>query len=328
MLATGARARTVFLILALCLTASSPALSQSPAFFSASKSPDRRSISATWLAKCQPQSVDWLTETRRSDPGEWPATGNAAPGDFAVSSARDPLCAESAPLSATPRAPIDDYPCASRITRTGVVPGAAQAPGCTAPADTISAELSGLGKEGAKIFRAREDVLDILRSENACSEWFAAKDPSAAETFQSLNFLLDKDGPREVLESQLTGDVRVWRHPYVARAMQDGGARTAITINAYGAFYRIQGPVLKASPEGGPVQTDGARVLKVGSYLGDTHAAQIVTLLHEFGHVIDLLPEDADDLDGKSVHNTDEVLRHCRAEVEARAKHTKQTASR
>jgi hypothetical protein len=50
--------------------------------------------------------------------------------------------------------------------------------------------------------------------------------------------------------------------------------------------------------------------------------------LHEFGHIIDLLPEDADNLDGKSVRNTDEVLRHCRAEVEVRAQHTKQSAKR
>jgi len=34
----------------------------------------------------------------------------------------------------------------------------------------------------------------------------------------------------------------------------------------------------------------------------------MVTLLHEFGHIIDLLPEDARNLDGKSVKNTDAVL--------------------
>jgi len=118
------------------------------------------------------------------------------------------------------------------------------------------------------------------------------------------------------------------RHPYVARATQDGGAHTAITINAYGAFYRTQGQVQKISQEGLPLQLDGTRVLTVGSYSGNTLPAQMITLLHEFGHIIDLLPEDADSLDGKSGRNTDEVLRHCRAEVEVRANRTGQPVAR
>ena len=92
-----------------------------------------------------------------------------------------------------------------------------------------------------------------------------------------------------------------------------------LAINAHGAFYRAQGNAVKVIPEGGPVHVDGTRMLTVGAYRGDTLPAQMVTLLHEFGHIIDLLPEDADNLDGKSVRNTDEVLRHCRAAVEARS---------
>jgi len=42
-------------------------------------------------------------------------------------------------------------------------------------------------------------------------------------------------------------------------------------------------------------------------------------LLHEFGHVINLLPLDFDNVDGKSVQNTAEVLRYCRAESMPRA---------
>jgi hypothetical protein len=189
------------------------------------------------------------------------------------------------------------------------------------------AELSGLGKAGVKIARARREVLDILRSGNACTEWFATKDTNPADTFQSLSFLLDKRGRQEILESELPASLHVWRQPYVAKATQDGGAHTAITINAHGAFYRPQGSVLKMPPEGGPLQPDGTRLLTVGSYTGDTLPAQMVTLLHEFGHIIDLLPEDADNLDGKSVRNTDEVLRHCRAEVQARTQQAKQTAN-
>jgi hypothetical protein len=189
------------------------------------------------------------------------------------------------------------------------------------------AGLPGLGKAGVKIARARREVLDILRSGNACAEWFATKDTNPAETFRSLSFLLDKRGPQKILESEQPASSHVWRQPYVARATQDGGAHTAITINAYGAFYRTQGNVIKLAPEGGPFEAGGTRLLTVGSYQGDTLPAQMVTLLHEFGHIIDLLPEDADNLDGKSVRNTDEVLRHCRAEVQARTQQAKQAAN-
>jgi len=54
----------------------------------------------------------------------------------------------------------------------------------------------------------------------------------------------------------------------------------------------------------------------------------MITLLHEFGHIIDLLPQDADNLDGQSVRNTDEVMRHCRPEVEARSKQASRRAGR
>jgi hypothetical protein len=199
---------------------------------------------------------------------------------------------------------------------------------CNASADTIPAELSALGKAGAKIARAREEVLNILLTENACTEWFEIKESAPAATFQSLSFQLDEHGPQDVLETR-RGDASVlWHQPYVASATQDGGAHSAITINANGAFYRTLGQVLKVGLEAGPQRADGTRLLTVGKYAGGTLPAQMITLLHEFGHIVDLLPEDADNLDGKSVRNTDEVLRHCRGKVEARAQQAKQTAKR
>lgn len=326
MLAARIGLRFAFLVLAICLIASTPTHSQSSASFNASKAPRKRTNFAAWLAKCRPSSTDTQAGARLSDGSEWPAPGNAIPGDFKVPSAGDASCADSA-LSAPSRSSFDDR-CTDGVPRIPVVPGVPHTFACAESADTVAAELSGLGKAGVKIARAREDVLDILRSGNACAEWFATKDAKPAQTFQSLSFLLDKRGQREVFESDQPESMRVWRQPYVASATQDGGPYTAITINAYGAFYRPQGTVLKTAPEGGPVHTDGTRLLKVGSYLGDTEPAQVVTLLHEFGHIIDLLPGDRDNLDGKSVRNTDEVLRHCRAEVETRTRQAKQTANR
>ncbi len=267
--------------------------------------------------------MDVLLSGRLGEEGELPAVESAIPADFNVPGARNALCVEVA--LASPSQLSADDPCASSGTRTEVVP---RSFACNESEDPVVAELSELGKPGLKIARAREDVLDILRSGNACAEWFATKDANPTETFRSLSFRLDKHGPQQIFESELPQSVHLWRQPYVANATQDGGAHTAITINAYGAFYRAQGTVLKTVPEGGPLQRGGTRFLTVGSYQGDTLPAQMVTLLHEFGHIIDLLPEDADNLDGKSVRNTDDVLRHCRTEIQARSQQAKQTMNR
>ena len=200
--------------------------------------------------------------------------------------------------------------------------------GITPPVDAIALQLASLGKLGLPLARARSEVLAILASDNACTEWFAAKDSAPADTFRSLIFSIDRHGQENILESESRNALRYYRQPYVARATQDGGANTGITVNANGAFYREQGTVQKLRDDGFPFRTDGTRLLTVGAYMGSTLEAQMVTLLHEFGHVIDLLPEDADNLDGRSVRNTDEVLRHCRPEIETRSKLLRQSAKR
>jgi hypothetical protein len=322
MLATGKSLRTLFLVLAICLIGTTRTYSQSPRFFNASKSPSNRTSSGAWRAKCEAVSANGFAGGGTA----WPAVGNAAPGDFSAPGAPEASCVEAA-LRGTPRVSADD-PCPETVVGAAGDPSGPRNPACNDSGDPVLAELSSLGSAGVKLARAREEVLEILRSENACTAWFLSKDAKPADTFQSLNFLLDQRGPKDVLESNGAASMVIFRQPYVARATQDGGAHTAITINAHGAFYHTLGNALKIAPEGGPVHADGTRLLTVGAYRGDTLPAQMVTLLHEFGHIIDLLPKDADNLDGKSVRNTDEVLRHCRAEVEARSQPAKPTAKR
>jgi hypothetical protein len=241
--------------------------------------------------------------------------------DSSVEGPPDGVCLDAS-LPAVPRAHADN-PCPQRAT--AISPVLRTSP-CNEAEDTVPAELSALGKPGQKIARAREQVLDILRSQNVCAEWFSSKGDRPATIFQSLNFFLDLHGQPDIFKSVRGESLAIVRQPYVALATQEGGAHTTITINANGAFYRPQGQVLKLGPEGGPLQKEGTRPLTVGIYRGDTLPAQIVTLLHELGHIINLLPEDADDLDGKSLRNTSEVLRHCRTEIDARALHAKQMA--
>jgi hypothetical protein len=330
MLATGMRGkslRTLFLLLAICLMGTTNSYSQRATFLNASGSPTNRTSSGVWLAKCEAFSANGFAGGRFSEGSAWPAVGSGPPGDFIAPGAPEAFCVESA-LRDAPRASADS-PCPESVVVGALaVPGSPRHAACNDSGDPVLAELSALGKAGVKLARAREEVLEILRSDNACTEWIRSKDAKPADTFQSLKFLLDQHGPTYVFESRAPASMVVVRQPYVASATQDGGAHTAITINAHGAFYQTQGNALKVREDGGPMLADGSRLLTVGAYQGDTLPAQMVTLLHEFGHIIDLLPEDADNLDGKSVRNTDEVLRHCRGEVESRSRLTKLTAAK
>jgi hypothetical protein len=312
--------------LAVFLICSTPTHPQSAAFLNVSTKPGSQIHSGAWLAKCQESSVNLFPDGRGTDATEAPPTISGTNGisdDSSVASRSEGVCLD-ATFSAAPRAPADNL-CPQHAT--AISPVSRTIP-CNEAEDTVPADLSTLGKSGQKIARAREEVLDILRSQNVCAEWFGSKGERPAATFQSLSFSLDLHGQKDIFKSVREESFSVVRQPYVARATQDGGAHTTITINANGAFYRSQGQVLTLSQEGGPFKIQGTRLLTVGIYDGDTLPAQMVTLLHELGHIINLLPEDADDLDGKSLRNTSEVLRHCRTEIEARALQAKQMAKR
>jgi hypothetical protein len=326
MLAARKSSRAVFVVLAVSLICSTPTFPQSAAFLNISRMPGSRIHSGAWLAKCQESSVNLFPDGRGTEGTEAPPTISGTTGisdDSRVASRSEGVCMD-ATFSSAPRAPADN-PCPQDAAAISPVPRTIP---CNQAEDTVPADLSTLGKPGQKIARARQEVLDILRSQNVCAEWFRSKGERPAATFQSLSFSLDLNGQQNIFKSSREGSLFVVRQPYVARATQDGGAHTVITINANGAFYRPQGQVLKLGQEGGPLRMEGTRLLTVGIYDGDTLPAQMVTLLHELGHIINLLPEDADDLDGKSLRNTSEVLRHCRTEIEARALLAKQTARR
>jgi hypothetical protein len=323
MLATVTSFRAALLLFFVSFMGSATAYSQSSSILDSSDLAHMRSGPRSRLENCAVLTADRPATERSLEFREWPAVARHATSDeFSPAGVPEALCVEPT-LHESPRAAADS-PCPKGVVGPRAIQGGYR---CNDEADLVPAELSTLGKAGVKIARAREGVLAILRSDNACTEWFASKDATPAATFQSLSFVLDKHGPQDIFESAAAESILLWRQPYVASATQDGGPHTSITINANGAFYRPQGNVLKVFQEGGPVQSDGTRLLTVGSYRGDTLQAEMVTLLHELGHIIDLLPEDADNLDGKSVKNTDTVLRHCREEVETRAQQAK-TAKR
>ena len=185
-----------------------------------------------------------------------------------------------------------------------------------------------MGKQGQSILRARAKVLEILQTENACSDWFRTKDPNPSATFRTLTFALDRDSDTYIRTTTASGGIQLIRNPYVARVLQGEGPNATVTINTNGAFFFPMATVVDGRFEGGPLSFRGARPIQVGPYPGGSFRAQVVALLHEFGHVIDLLPTDHDDYEGKSRQNTAEVLHACRAQVESKEKPQTLLASR
>ena len=189
---------------------------------------------------------------------------------------------------------------------------------CSASSDIVRDDLNTMGKQGQIILRARDKVLEILQTESACSSWYRTKDPDAAATFRTLTFALDHKGDLYVRATPEPGGIQLIRNPYVAQVVQGEGVNSTVTLNVNGAFFFSMGTLVDDRVEGGPVGFRGQRPIQVGPYIGGSFRAQVLALLHEFGHVVDLLPTDRDDYEGKSRQNTADVLRACRAQVESK----------
>jgi hypothetical protein len=200
--------------------------------------------------------------------------------------------------------------------------------GCEPPRDLVQEELAARGKTGQKILRARDRVLEILQTENACSAWFREKDTNPAATFRTLSYVVDRHGEKLVQVSKDGWSQYTFRDPYVARVGQDTGAFATITLNGEGAFFQMQAPTVVVPKEGGSSKFGSPRSVSIGPYPGDSVAARTLALLHEFGHVINLLPPDFENEDGKSMQNTAEVLRFCRAEIDSKARRGTLSAAR
>ena len=180
--------------------------------------------------------------------------------------------------------------------------------------DPIRAQLLTKGKPGLAVARARSGVIEILQSNNSCSAWFQGVDPNAASTFASLKFIIETNGPKEVLGLRSGSGEMLLKHPYAAKALENS---SVVVLNANGAFFVRAAPVFRQDNQGGFYRLSGSRELRAGSYRGNTRAAQMTILLHELGHVVGLLPNDSDELSGQSERNTAEVLRFCQKQIKA-----------
>ena len=293
------RSLQTVLVLLASGSLSSPAFSQSAQFF-----------------RLEERSVGLPIAASAANPCSVHGHGSVAglPGDSypngSASSCSHSLSKTSAPL---------EVPCS--LSTQAITP-------CSASRDVVRDDLNTMGKQGQTILRARDKVLEILQTENRCSDWYRTKDPDPGAVFRTLTFSVDRHGEVYVRKTPASLGVEMIYSPYVARVVQDGGPDSTIVINANGAFFFPVASLVQDPLRGGALSFQGVRSIQVGPYAGGSFRAQVVALLHELGHVIDLLPEDRDDRDGRSRQNTLDVLHACRAEVESKQAARNDLASR
>jgi hypothetical protein len=189
--------------------------------------------------------------------------------------------------------------------------------------DPVVEELIAMGERGPIIESAREEVIEILGGHNGCASWFAEAEPDARRKFRSLHYRIDEGAPPYTLKTRNAAREWVYQQPYAASSIEDASAGSTITINGKGAFFEVRSGLRIVPKEGGPGGLRTSRLLHIDLYTGGTLGAQVTTLLHEFSHVVGLLPADGESVSGPelSTQNTQIVLRHCRREVEAAGRH-------
>lgn len=183
--------------------------------------------------------------------------------------------------------------------------------------DPVETELAATA-DGMVIAGARQQVLGILREGNSCSAWFAEAEPNPAAKFATMHFRSDAAGSAVSLGDFDGGRFSI-TEPYVARAQENVGSGSIITLNAHGAFFQQRAGTMFRLPSSAPHSRPTICVLHVGTYQGGSLKAQVATLLHEYAHIIGLIPVDTGRREGPqlSTQNTETVLRHCRKQIEA-----------
>jgi len=206
---------------------------------------------------------------------------------------------------------------------------AARSDVATSALDDTAEALLAHGKPGLVVQQVRSEVLALLSETNSCSDWFLSAEPEAKEKFRSLHFEIDRAGPGEILKVDEPQSQTGYYHPYIARTRQAVGPGSTITLNANGAFFKAGALVRDPARPAERNSYVTFKALSVGNYTGGTPEARLLTVLHEFGHIVDLLPVDADVPSAPfvSVKNTQLVLQHCDSQIHTHAKRLRQRPS-
>jgi hypothetical protein len=128
------------------------------------------------------------------------------------------------------------------------------------------------------------DTLNILQSENRCSDFFGGT--TAAGIFNELVSKIRKDSLSVDIGIRMSG---LTTHIHDARTKKSYRIFEKVSLNSRGPFYRRKTTLMDPA------------VPRVGRFSPNTKEARVLMLLHELGHVIKgsdgrwLLPDDGHD---------------------------------
>jgi hypothetical protein len=182
--------------------------------------------------------------------------------------------------------------------------------------DYVQLELSQLGSRGNLIAHVRQQTLEILESDNACSAWFDEAEPAAAGVFRSLHYDLDTDGEADIYSVRDNFGDLFFKHPWGAKSVEGAGRNSVVELNANGPFFIHKSRVLPFEHRPANAwRNDEPLPELIGPYEGGTTEARLTIMLHEVGHIVARIPRDDNSWNGRSSENTREVLRHCKKEI-------------
>lgn len=128
------------------------------------------------------------------------------------------------------------------------------------------------------------DTLSILRSNNACSDFFGG--PASVDIFNQLVSRIRKDALSVGIGMRMSGSTT---NIHDARTKKNYRIFDKVSLNSNGPFYRKKAAAWEPT------------VPKVGTFQPNTKEARVLILLHELGHVMKgsdgqwLLPNDGKD---------------------------------
>ncbi len=153
------------------------------------------------------------------------------------------------------------------------------------------------------------DVIGILSEKNSCTDFFSGSD-KALEVFNELAPMMTRTYTSQNLGIRMSGR-------YTIMSNNASGTRYRLfrkaEINSRGAFYHQK------------IFDTEAYVPSVGSFAPNTRAARALMLLHELGHLIEvlpghwLLPDDGANAT-LSQENTRTVEKHCAESIKGLSK--------
>lgn len=193
--------------------------------------------------------------------------------------------------------------------------------------DPVPTELFALGQRGDLIADARLRALAILQENNSCTAWFQQADPDPAGILRSVHYTVDPSGPSNIYKIRNYSGEALLKHPWGATSVEYAGRNALVRINGNGPFFVRSSRVEGLSLIAGPSPLGSWHTLIVGPYPAATPEARIAVLLHELGHIVGRLPQDADSADGQSSRNTIEVLRHCKSQIHLVGRRTSYSAN-